>query len=241
VAARAEAWKDHPGEDQADLSFIRGCALFGKGLILARQGKVFSGVPAVIKARSEFGHAIDLRPDFYEAYLGRGGFRFIKVIFLSKFDPFHLMSSATDARRDVDMAMTHGRFSHWLAVDLLAWLAPAQKDYRLADSLCTAGLERFPEARMFLWPRAFSKMDEHAYALAETTCLDLLHQYQKIPQDHGYEQLWLADWLVTCADHLGRPDDALAYAKAGLALPITPLVASGRKDQLRRLRERVKK
>ena len=241
VARTAEEWKNKDGENEAELSFIRGCALFGQGLILSRQGKVLQGVPLVIKARGEFGQVIDLQPDFYDAYLGRGAFRFVKVVFLSKFDPFHLITDEGLARKDVDVAMTGARFSHWLAVDLLAWLGPSRHEYHLADSLCAVGLEHFPEARTFLWPLCFSLMDQHDYAKAEPVCLDLLHQYQQIPEDHGFEQLWLYDWLVKCADGLNRPDDAAAYAKSGLAVQHTKFVAEQRKDQLKRLRERVRR
>ena len=239
VAKAAGAWKSHSGADTASLEFIRGGALFAKGLILSRQGKVFTGVPLVIKARNAFGRVIEMKPDFYDAYLGRGAYRFIKFIFLSKIDPFGIFASAEDARHDVNLAIEHGMFSHWLAIDLLAWIAPSWKDYKLADSLCNVGLERFPQARAFLWPLSFSLMDEHNYAKAEPVCLELLHQYQQIPDDHGFDQLWLYDWLVICADGLGRHDDALAYAKAGIAVPHTPFVAKQRKGQLKRLRERV--
>jgi len=241
VARKAEEWKSHSDENQASLSFIRGCALFGRGLILSRQGKVFQGIPQVITARSEFGHAIESEPDFFDAYLGRGAFRYVKVVFLSKFDPFHLVSNEGQARQDVDLAIARAQYTHWLAVDLLAWLAPSRHEYGLADSLCASGLRRFPGSRTFLWPLAWSQLDAHNYESAEKTCLDLLHQYQQIPEDHGFELIWLYDKLMTCADNLGRPEDALSYARAGLAVPYTKFVFGQRKDQLKHLSERVKK
>lgn len=239
VVHRAEEYKEHPGEDQASLSFIRGCALFGRGLILSRQGKVMQGIPLVVRARREFGHVIDLKSDFYDAYLGRGAFRYVKVVFLSKYDPFRLVTNEAEARHDVDIAVRSATFTHWLAVDLLAWLGPSRKQFALTDSLCAVGLERFPESRTFLWPLSFSLMDQHKYADAEKVCLDLLHQYQQIPEDHGFELLWLYDWLTVCADSQGRSDDAFSYAQAGLAVPHSPFSAVQRKDQLRRMRERV--
>jgi hypothetical protein len=241
VVQRADAWRERPDADLVSLEFVRATALFARGLILSRQGKVLTGVPLVIKAKNGFGRVIEMEPTFYDAYLGRGAYRFIKFIFLSKIDLFGILGGPEEARRDVDLAIEHGTFSHWMAIDLLAWLAPSWKGYELADSLSAVGLERFPDSRIFYWPLAYSLMDAHGYARAEQVCLALLHQYQKIPADHGFEQLWLYDWLVKCADGQNHPEDAVSYAKAGLGVTYTKFVYEQRKDQLKRLRERVRK
>jgi hypothetical protein len=241
TAKTAEAYKARPGEDQAELSLVRGAALFGRGVILCRLGKLFKGVPEVFRARSEIGHVIDLKPDLYDAYLGRGAFRFVKVIFLSKFDPFHLVSSPEAAKSDLMMAVEHGKFGHYLGMATLAWVSPKQHEYAFADSLCEVGLQRFPRSRTFLWPLSFSKEAQHAWGDLERICLDLVEQYQKIPEDNGLELTWLYDRLTTAADSLGRPADALNYAKTGCATKRTDRTADLRSDEVRRLTARVKK
>jgi hypothetical protein len=241
TATVAEQYKENPAEDQALLSLVRGSALFGRGLILCRMGKIFKGVPDVVRARGEFGNVIDLRPDFYDAYLGRGAFRYIKVIFLGSLDPFHLVSSPQAAKADMMQAVDHGTFTHYLAMAALAWVCPKQEEFAFSDSLCLVGLQRYPDARTFLWPLGFSKMAHEQWAEAEPIALKLLAQYQQIPADNGYEQTFLYDWLTTCADELGRPDDALTYARAGLAVHRSDRVAKERGDYVKRLQKRVNK
>jgi hypothetical protein len=238
-ADAASEMKDDPSQDQAEVSLIRGAALFARGLILCRQGKVLTGVPAVIRARSEFGNAIELNPQLYDAYLGRGAFRYIKVIFLGSIDPFHVMSSEQDARTDLMLAATNGKAGRWLAMDALAWLAPRQHQLDLADSLCTVGLARFPHTRTFLWPLLFLQEARGQWADLEKTALEMLEQYKQIPDDHGFEQIHLYGYLMTAADNLNRPQDAVAYAQAGLDVTRTPWVEKQWKDNLKKFRNRV--
>jgi hypothetical protein len=241
TAEVAEQYKENPHEDPATLSLVRGSALFGRGLILCRMGKLFKGVPDVIRARNEFGRVIELKPELYDAYLGRGAFRYIKVIFLGGIDPFHLVSSPQAAKADMMKAVDNGTFTHYLAMAALAWVVPKQEEFAFADSLCAVGLQRYPEARTFLWPLGFSKIAHEKWAEAEPVVLKLLGQYQQIPADNGYEQTFLYDWLTTCADSLGRPDDALNYAKAGVAVQRSERVNKERSDWVKRLEKRVKK
>jgi hypothetical protein len=238
-ADAADKLKDDPSEDQAEVSLVRGAALFVRGLILCRQGKVFTGVPAVVRARSEFGNAIEQNSQLYDAYLGRGAFRYIKVIFLSGIDPFHIMSSEVDARTDLMLAATNGKAGRWLAMDALAWLAPRQHQLELADSLCTVGLARFPHTRTFLWPLLFLQEARGQWADLEKTALEMLEQYKQIPDDNGFEQLHLYGYLVTAADNQNHPQDAVAYAQAGLDTHRSKWVEGQWKDNLKRFRQRV--
>ena len=82
-------------------------------------------------------------------------------------------------------------------------------------------------------------MKQKQWALAETTAKDLLAQYLSHADNNGYDAIGLYVTLVTCADSLGRPQDAIRFAQEGLATFRKPEVTTRRKAKLKHLEERL--
>jgi tetratricopeptide (TPR) repeat protein len=239
-ANRCEALKFKPSEDQANLAFLKGGSYFGRGLVLCRQGNPLKGLNLILKGRAEFDEAIRLKPDFYDAYLGRGAYRYGAAMYLSTVDVLHIMVSEKAALQDLWLAADSSSFCRDLAVVALAWMYLQKDNFHTADSLCVEGLQRYPQARTFLWPVLVLHTKREQWQEAEQTALLLLQQYNSIPEDNGYEAVGLYQQLVRFADAMGHPQDAEAYARQGLATRTSKEVAKRRKDILAQLADRIK-
>lgn len=226
-------------QERAEREFLRGGALFARAIVAAADGKFLPAFSYVMDAREAFDAAIEQQPDFYDAYVGRGAFRYAMALYLSDFNFMGILVSEETARADLLRAADSSRFSRAPAAIALAWLAMNGDDFTMADSLCAAGLQRYPGARSFLWPQFFSAMKQQRWAAAESGGLQLLEQYRQLPADNGYEVTGLYRHLMNFADAQGRTDDAREYARLGLAASRSDDVERRRKQILNELRQRL--
>lgn len=112
-------------------------------------------------------------------------------------------------------------------------------NYTLADSICNAGLERFPGSRSFLWPRLSLLERQERWTEALDLGKDLLQKYLALPDNNGYETTGLYWKLMKLSDRLGHRSDAKFYARAGLDTYRTPDATNRRQNKLNDLRERL--
>lgn len=234
-----DSMKDVGADERATLSYLRGGALSAKALMAHREGGTLRGLRLLMKARREFQKAIDADSTFYDAYLGRGAYRYGAATNASLISWLPWMPSAESGWRDLWLAADSSRFSKYSALSALVWFVIQKQDYALADSICNVGLARFPECRNFMWPRLAVRMKQKQWRPAEDAAKNLLAQYLSHPDNNGYDATGLYVTLMTCADSLGRPEVAIQYAQAGLTTFRKPDVAARRKEKLKLLEERL--
>lgn len=225
--------------ERADIYYLRGSALSIKGLTYRQDGHTLSMIRLLMESHSSFDRAIKLIPDFYDAYLGRGAYRFgvAREASLLKWLPF--MPSKQSGLDDMWKAVRNSRFSVYPALSALVWFALEEHDFSLADSICTVGLERFPNARSFLWPKLSLQKKQCDYAAAAVTAQLLLDQYLALEDGNGYDATGLLATLSECADALGNPELAVEYARRGIEIKRSPYAEQRRAKTLEALRKRI--
>ena len=219
---------------------MRGSALSSRGLMLKHQGKLVQGLRTLVGSNSEFSDAIELNPRFHDAYLGRGAYRYAVATNSSVLSWLPFIPSKESGWQDLWLAVDSSKFSSFPALSALVWFVLDDHNYSLADSICRAGLQRFPHSRNFLWPLLSLQVRQSQWAEAETTAADLLGHYLNQPDNNGYDVIGLYWRLMKCADALNKPEQAIEYARAGLNSFHTPAVAERRKDKLLELENRVR-
>jgi hypothetical protein len=234
-----ERLKNTSVTDHSTVSYIKGSALATEALMLHREGATVRAIGLIMSARSEFQAAIDDNPVFYDAYLGRGAYRYAVATHASLVSWLPFIPSAESGWKDMWLAVDSSKFSRYSALSSLVWFVLEKKDYALADSICRAGLERFPGCRSFLWAKLAMHQRQKQWAETESVAQDLLQQYLAHPDNNGYDVTGLYATLMTCADSLGRADDALNYARQGLAAVRKGDVARRRKDKLEMIERRL--
>jgi tetratricopeptide (TPR) repeat protein len=230
--------KSHNGSS-AELAYLRGSALAARGLCFNHEGKLVPALRALIQAHGAFEDAIDADPQFYDAYLGRGAYRYAVATHASLLRWLPFIPSKESGWQDMWLAVRRSTFSRATALTSIVWHLMDEGDFATADTIIQSQLQRFPRSRNFLWPQLAYYERQSRWAQAEQTAKVLLDEYLALPENKGYDAIGLYWRLMTCADSLGRPEDAKAYARAGMNTYRTPDVARRRADRLREMQSRL--
>jgi tetratricopeptide (TPR) repeat protein len=238
-ARLCDEWRKQARENPPLLAYMKGNALASAGVILLRAGEPLAGLRKLLAAKSAFDAAIEADPLFYDAYMGRGTYRCAVAQHASVLGILPFMPDVESGLRDLRLAADSSRWSRWTAVNALAWFTLEERQFDVADSLCSVGLARFPESRAFLRPKLAVQVRQNHWAEAEVVARRLLNEYLSDSASNGYETTTLYWRLMVCADKLGRADDAQAYARSGLSVHRSPDAERRRKEKIEDMRERL--
>ncbi len=236
----ADQLKSSRPQERAILCYLRGSALAAQGLMFRHEKKLLRGLRLLLSVRAEFEEAIKLDSKFFDAYLGRGAYRHAVATNASLLSWLPIIPGREEGWKDLWLAVDSSRFSRYPALSAIVWYVIDERDFALADSICQAGLHRFPNSRNFLWPLLSVQVKRKHWAAAESTATALLTQFLTHPDNNGYDAIGLYHRLMICADSLGRPKDAERYAKACLETYRTREVAERRKDKLMDVEKRLR-
>lgn len=228
-------------DNPAEFNFLKGSALAVRGLLLNHEHKLLPALQCLVKSKHAFDAAIESDPQFYDAYLGRGAYRYAVATHASLLRWLPVIPTKDSGWQDLWLAVQRSRFSRSAALTSIVWHAMDEGDTATADSIIQTQLQRFPGCRSFLWPQLALYERQNRWAEAEQTAKVLLDQYLAHPDNNGYEPIGLYWRMMTCADQLNRPEDAEAYARAGLETYRTPDVAQRRENRLREMQARLSK
>ncbi|MBI5058402.1 hypothetical protein HZB60_01325 [candidate division KSB1 bacterium] len=231
---RARADLALPGADRAALHYLIGSCYSSKALLLNREGSSLSAIRLLMKSRDEFARAIEADPEFYDAYLGRGAYRYGVATHGSLVGFLPFMPSKSSGWSDMWLAVQRSDFSKWSALTALVWFALEDKEYALADSICLAGLQRFPNCRGFLWPQLSLRVRQERWPEADAIARNLYAQYSSLGAN-AYDQIGLCLQISQICDRLGRSDEAREWANRGVLTPRTTAVSERRREKLREL------
>jgi len=238
-AAKCEEFGKQKREDAVILNYLKGSAYSTQGLLHLHEGSILNGIRLLMSARNLFDAAIEAKPDFYDAYLGRGAYRVSVARYASMLKWLPVIPGEQSGWDDLWLAVERSRFSRYSALSAMVWFAIEDRNFELADSICSLGLARFPDGRGFLWPRLAIEVRQQRWVDADATAARLLEQYLDHPLNNGYETIGLYWRRMVCADYLGRANDGAVFARAGLATYRTPDAERRRKDKLREMEERL--
>ncbi len=228
-----------PDSAEAVREYLIGAAYSVSGLTRHRQGKTVDGIRRLMASRSHFDRVIEVDPEFYDAYVGRGAYRYAAAQNLGFLRWLPGVPSKKQGWADLTLGLERAKFSRYAALSSMVWLVIQDENYELADSMVRAGLERFPNSRTFLMPKLALEKRTAQWKNARETALELLKQYKQLEFQNGYEVIGLYRTLMDCSDMLGETEAAQSYARAGLNATATPYALERRKDTLKALRARL--
>jgi len=221
-----------PKDETVWLEFLRGSALAMRAFYVGRRGQVWPALKWLTKSRSLFGHVLEESPTFYDAYLGRGAYRWgvAKHAGILGGGPF--IPSRDDALADLRLAMDSSAFSRHAAASSLAWFLIEDEKYDKAESLILHELERFPNARPFLWPLISLRFKTGRFQECIALSEELVQQYEASPRNNGYDVVGLYKRMANAAEHLDDDEAVVRYCRAGLAASLTDDAFQRRKQDL---------
>lgn len=240
--AACKAWEEsRPDSAEAEREYLAGAAYSVSGLTRHRQGKTLDGIRRLMASRSHFDRAIELDSTFYDAYVGRGAYRYAAASNMGFLRWLPGVPSKKQGWADLKLGLDNSKFSRFAALSSMVWIMLDEENWAVADSMVRAGLVRFPESRTFWMPKLALEKRTGQWRQARESALFLLNQYANLEFQNGYEVIGLFRSLMECSDMLGETNAAVSYAKAGLKVTATPYVLDRRKDTLKALRLRISK
>jgi tetratricopeptide (TPR) repeat protein len=228
-----------PEDYHAELEYYMGAALSISGLTMNRTGERIRGIRRVMSSREHFDRCIELDPNFFDAYMGRGAYRYAAAQSMGMFSWLPFVPSKRQGWSDLTIAAEQSFFSRYAAMSAMVWILIDEERYAEANGMIEQGLARFPSARTFLLPKLSLEKKTGRWGAAFNTGQELLRQFESLPNQNGYEIVGLYRTLMDCSDHLNRPDEAVRFARAGLSVKLTPYAQERRTETLRTLQDRV--
>lgn len=227
-----EQAKIAPENEAAWSEFLRGSALGMRAFYVGRRGQVWPALKWLTKSRSLFGRVLEENPAFYDAYLGRGAYRWGVAKHAGFLGGGPFLPSRGDALADLRLAMDSSTFSRHAAASSLAWFLIEDEKYDKAESLILHELERFPNARPFLWPLISLRYKTGHFQECIVLAEELVKQYGVSPRNNGYDVVGLCKRMADAAAHLDDDEAVVRYCRAGLAAPLRDDAFRRRKQDL---------
>lgn len=214
------------------LDFLRGSTLAMQAFHVGRRGQIWPALKWLTKSRSLFAQVLEKNPAFYDAYLGRGAYRWgvAKRAGILGGGPF--IPSRDDAFADLRLAIDSSVFSRHAAASSLVWFLMEDEKYGKAESLILHELERFPGARPFLWPLISLRYKTGKFRECIALSEELVRQYEVSPRNNGYDVVGLYKRMADAAEHLDDDEAVVRYCQAGLAVSLTEDAFQRRKQDL---------
>ena len=235
-----EQWERRNADSaRAEREYYVGAALSVSGLTMNRTGGKIRAIRRVMSSRDHFDRSIELDSTFYDANMGRGAYRYAAAQSMGMFSWLPFVPSKKLGWSDLTIAVEQSNFSRYAAMTAMVWILIDEARYAEANDMIEQGLSRFPAARTFLLPKLSLEKKTGRWGAAYNTAQELLRQLESLPNQNGYEIVGLYRTLMDCTDHLGRSEEAVVYAREGLAVSLNTYARERRTETLRTLEERV--
>lgn len=135
------------------------------GIYKARKGGWWSAFKNTMKAKSAFKKAVELNPNFYDAYVGLGSYHYWTSYYTKSFAwlPF-FADERKKGKEELALAAENSLFSRVAALNALIWIYIKEKNYSRAISLADSLQKVYPDGKIFLWALAtacYEKYDWH--------------------------------------------------------------------------------
>jgi len=135
------------------------------GVYKARKGGWWPAFKNALKAKSAFKKAVELNPNFYDAYVGLGSYHYWTSYFTKSFAwlPF-FADERKKGMEELKLAAKESLFSRVASLNALIWIYIKEKSYSPAITLADSLQKEYPDGKIFLWALAtahYEKYDWH--------------------------------------------------------------------------------
>jgi tetratricopeptide (TPR) repeat protein len=203
------------------LQFLHGSSLATRAFYIGRLGRTWPALKLLLKARSIFSRILEEDPTFHDARLGRGVYRWGAAKHVGLLAGLPFLPTRGQALADIRLAVDSSRFSRHAAASALAWVLVRDRQYTEAESLINCELERFPNARSFLWPLIALQYHTGRFRECIASAEELVAQYLVLPRNNGYDVVGLHKRMAEAAMKLDDQEAVLRFCRAGLAASMT--------------------
>ncbi len=184
-----------------------------------------------------FEKCLKIIPNFYEAYIALGTFKYWKRRKTEFLDwlPF-VSNNENEGIELLDSAVSHSSYNTYLAINSLIWIYIDKKQPRMAVKLAEKALKIYPNSRFFMWglARAFEDLDKNK---AISVYKKILNSYLNITGINRYNEILLKYIIAKLYFQTGQKSESLQFCNEILSIQNISVEV---KDRLKNHFEKVK-
>ena len=199
--------------------FYLGSALSYKSFQISREKKYLSALNLAMKGIKQINKIIESDSSFFDAYIGVGSYLHWRSYMTRNFSwlPF-FPDQRPKGIKLITRSFEKGRLSKWAAISNLAWIYIQEEQFELAIESAKLGLEKFPEARTFLWPLGDAQFKNGDFEAALTTYFVLLESVTREKINNRYNETVLHLKIAECFFALKDAQPARNHAEKVLTI-----------------------
>ncbi len=220
------------------LLYYLGMADIYHGIVLQRQGALFSYFKRILKAGHYLERAVELDSTCWDVYYGLGMYQYYTS---SRAGLLRSIGIISDKRKEgihnIQTAIDRGTLTTNAARNSLAWVELENKNYEEAVRRSRESLEIFPNRRAFMWclGKALAYSERWTEMIPVFTAL--LESVRSESRNNRYNEVSCLYFLTKANFELGNWSDVLNFSKEALALSLTPKVMDRKKNDIKQLKQ----
>jgi tetratricopeptide (TPR) repeat protein len=198
----------------------------------------FSAISNGISSESDFEKCLEIKPDFYEAYLAIGSYKYWKSRKTEFINWVPFVQNEEDIGiKDLRIAIDHPSYHRYMAIYSLIWIYIDKKQFYDAKILAELALKEFPDVRLFKWglARAFEGID-----ISKSIKLynDILISYKRIKNINHCNEIILKHIIAQLYNKMNEKQKALNLCDDILSITnLSEYEKDKLNDRLSRVRE----
>ncbi len=223
-------------DTSAYLLYYLGMADMYCGLVLKRQGKLYSHLRRTLRAGHYLEKANTLDPTFWDAYYGLGMYRYYRSKSAGILRSLGIISDQREeGLNNIQTAVDRGTLTPVAARNSLAWIDLENKDYDSAVKRSRQSLEQYPNRRAFLWCLGKALSYSKRWKEAIPVFSSILESVRLYERNNHYNELTCLYFLTSAYHATGDYNMVLELSDTALKLKLDPVVRSRKKKDIEAL------
>ena len=229
-------------DESACLWFYIGTADMFMSIVETRNGSLYNALVNVLRAGNSFRKAVSLDSTCWDAYYGRGCYRYYLSSRAGLLRNIGLVSDHRDQGvEDIEIAAKNGVLTRLAAKNSLAWIAMEQGDYPLAIKLAKELCAEYPGRRAFLWCLGKALKHEGQWEEALAVYTELLESVRGEERNNHYNEIGCLHSIALAHSELGNWSDVVRISDAAVEITLSREVSKKKRDDVKKLTEMRKK
>src|SRR3972149_7146132 len=208
------------------------------GVYKARKGGWWPAFKNALKAKSAFKKAVELNPNFYDAYVGLGSYHYWTSYFTKSFTwlPFF----ADERKKGVEelkLAAKESLFSKVAALNALIWIYIKEKNYSPAIALADRLQKEYPDGKIFLWALATAYYEKYDWPKAIEYYTLIKKKLKNNPAENYYNLIECQYRIAASFFYSGPFSGCISICREALGYDLDKKTRERQKEKLNKIKE----
>ncbi len=181
-----------------------------------------SAITNGLNSVGDFEKCLKLNPDFYEAYIAIGTYKYWKS---RKTEFLQWLPFLTNEEKAgvglLEESVKHPTYNTYLAINSLIWIYIDRKEYKKAELLADSSLRYYPGSRFFMWGLARA-CEETDPGRAIKIYGEILGSYPSSGRGRVYNEIVIKHIIAQIYQRTGRKEEALQLCREILSIKDIP-------------------